>query len=323
MECQHCKKTLSSLSNLKVHQMTAKYCLKLQNITDHVSDTIKYKCSYCNAIFNLKYNLSSHKKICKSDITLNPLYEEIRQTNEQQVEEINKLRQTNEQQVEEITKLRQTNEQQVEEITKLRQTDNQQVEEIRDLKTSIKLLQQNLEIITNEKEKLQDKSEITITNINITKIVNNFLENAKPVTVDYIKQCAEEQLTLELYKKGLLGYASFACDILKDQIVSTDLSRGIIKYKDENGLIKTNIGHGELVTSIFKGVEDRTNILAIENRNFYMDLGFDQYEIKECGDIPKQVKDASNGIECQESRNFVKKLNECIQKGRLVNITSE
>ena len=49
MECQFCKKIFSNKSNLRNHQATAKYCLKLQG---RKNEENKFKCNDC-------------KKICK------------------------------------------------------------------------------------------------------------------------------------------------------------------------------------------------------------------------------------------------------------------
>jgi len=61
MECEFCKKILSSLSSLNNHKLTAKYCLKIQNKTV----TEKFKCTYCDKNFTAKNTLISHTKICK------------------------------------------------------------------------------------------------------------------------------------------------------------------------------------------------------------------------------------------------------------------
>ena len=70
-KCEYCDKILSSGSNLKIHQTTAKYCLeKRKNISIK-----EYKCC-CTKIFNTKTNFERHKEICKVYIIL-PYDEEI------------------------------------------------------------------------------------------------------------------------------------------------------------------------------------------------------------------------------------------------------
>ena len=63
MECEFCNKNFSSKSNLKTHQIKAKFCLKLQNITP---DSM-FKCSICEKGFNVKSSYDRHQSICKSN----------------------------------------------------------------------------------------------------------------------------------------------------------------------------------------------------------------------------------------------------------------
>ena len=56
MECQYCKKVLSSKTNLKIHQTKAKYCLKIQG----VKPTILFVCKYCDEEFVHKNVYCTH-----------------------------------------------------------------------------------------------------------------------------------------------------------------------------------------------------------------------------------------------------------------------
>ena len=59
MNCEYCGASLKTLSSLKLHQKTAKYCLSQQNIT-----TIEeHSCRSCNKKFNRKSCLDNHLKI--------------------------------------------------------------------------------------------------------------------------------------------------------------------------------------------------------------------------------------------------------------------
>jgi hypothetical protein len=61
MECDFCKKNLSSLSALKYHQKTAKYCLTMQGRTSGGN----FDCNYCDRKFNTKQHLTTHYISCK------------------------------------------------------------------------------------------------------------------------------------------------------------------------------------------------------------------------------------------------------------------
>ena len=64
MECEHCKKTFSTKSSLKVHKTTAKYCLRLQG-----REILKgyYICEICGKDFNVKFHLQNHILICQKN----------------------------------------------------------------------------------------------------------------------------------------------------------------------------------------------------------------------------------------------------------------
>ena len=63
MQCEYCQKILSTLSTLKHHQKTVKYCLAKQD-----KEPIKeHACSFCGVGFAVKSSLNSHLRICKSN----------------------------------------------------------------------------------------------------------------------------------------------------------------------------------------------------------------------------------------------------------------
>ena len=63
MQCEYCEKVLSTLSSLKHHQKTAKFCLAKQN----KEPTKEYICSFCGTAFAVKSTLNSHLRICKAN----------------------------------------------------------------------------------------------------------------------------------------------------------------------------------------------------------------------------------------------------------------
>jgi hypothetical protein len=84
LECKYCKNIFSTKSNLKLHQKTAKYCLKMRN------EVVKeYKCESCDKSFSVVSSLNRHQQFCKSNSIVNRLSEE----NLEYEKEINKLRQ--------------------------------------------------------------------------------------------------------------------------------------------------------------------------------------------------------------------------------------
>jgi hypothetical protein len=63
MNCEYCGASLKTLSSLKLHQKTAKYCLSQQNNTN----IEEYSCTACSKKFNRKSSLDNHLKICKEN----------------------------------------------------------------------------------------------------------------------------------------------------------------------------------------------------------------------------------------------------------------
>jgi hypothetical protein len=58
MDCEYCKNTFKTASNLKLHQNKVKYCLKIQG-----KDSIQTKvCILCNKKFSRKHHLDSHNE---------------------------------------------------------------------------------------------------------------------------------------------------------------------------------------------------------------------------------------------------------------------
>ena len=62
MECQYCKKTLSSSYTLKIHQNKAKSCLKIQGKPNKGNFICK-----CSRSFTHKHHLLEHQTICASN----------------------------------------------------------------------------------------------------------------------------------------------------------------------------------------------------------------------------------------------------------------
>jgi len=80
MECQYCKKVLSSKSALKFHQTRTRYCLKIQGKQDIKGEFI---CELCGKDFQTKSHLNSHSNICEKNMPNNKkLIEQVRILNE-------------------------------------------------------------------------------------------------------------------------------------------------------------------------------------------------------------------------------------------------
>ena len=61
MDCDFCKKTFASKSNLYTHQKTAKFCLKIQGKDNEKN----FDCKYCDKVLTQRSSLEDHLSICK------------------------------------------------------------------------------------------------------------------------------------------------------------------------------------------------------------------------------------------------------------------
>ena len=79
--CSYCNKKFSSKSNLKNHNLKAKYCLKKRNETQNNN----YNCEGCLKKFTSKQNLDNHNIKCSYILIKNQKFEEIKEYYEKQL----------------------------------------------------------------------------------------------------------------------------------------------------------------------------------------------------------------------------------------------
>lgn len=72
MNCEYCKKTLTTKSNLNYHQKTNKSCISIQEGNNSNIKILLLSCDFCKESF-AKKNLSRHLEVCK----IKPLMERI------------------------------------------------------------------------------------------------------------------------------------------------------------------------------------------------------------------------------------------------------
>lgn len=62
MKCQYCQNNFVNNSSLKLHQKSAKYCLKMRN------KSVSYLCKFCDTTYTSEQNLNKHYKVCSNKI---------------------------------------------------------------------------------------------------------------------------------------------------------------------------------------------------------------------------------------------------------------
>ena len=228
MQCEYCEKVLSTLSSLKNHQKTVKYCLSKQNkqlIKEHI-------CCFCDTVFAVKSSLNNHLRICKSNT---PLVQEKLQL----LEEKNRV---------------------IAEKDKFIDQQKIIIKEFQhEQRLQIKDLQDRLQFMA---EKAIDKPS-TINQHTTTQIINNLL----PITIEHLNDQVQ-YLTIDHVKHGAVGYAKYALEHpLKDRLVCTDTSRKKGKYKDSDGNIVSDPEMTTITKKLFLAIKDRNSELITEYAN--------------------------------------------------------
>ena len=263
LECNFCKKTFSTKSNLLNHQKKAKYCLKIQkqmDISNNESVEINFKCEYCQRSFSTKRVLNNHKNVCLE------YYKYLVQNNSNNNE----------------SKL----------IEKDEIIENQK-EDISNLEKKVIELEAKLEIYKEQGEKSfevveqiakQPKQQVN-NNQKIT--INTPLDLSSSTVYEAIQNgFNHDHLTL-----GQKGVAQFAYNnILKDEkgklmYICTDPSRQIFQYKNEEGKIQKDVRATKLTRAIldasikqtshkiaWDNMKDGDNEIFMAYTNHYQDI---------------------------------------------------
>jgi hypothetical protein len=212
MDCEYCKKKLSSLSSLNYHKKNTKSCLKLQGVTFDK----KVNCEFCNIVLSSKISLQRHVKICKYK------YKNIEYDLHDALKKIEMLNSI---------------------ISELRSDKNELLTDYKDL------------AITAVKRPTSTK------NVHI----NNYIKNMSPLLDSDIKKTIP-MLTLEHHVKGAEGYAQYALEFpFKNKIVTVDIARNKIKYKNEEGDIIEDVGFKKMMTKLCSALKDRSFNLSQEH----------------------------------------------------------
>ena len=207
-ECQYCKKTLSTKSNLKLHQKTTSSCLDIQKSLSIDIISLKVACEYCNETFT-KPSLSRHLLTCKVKPS----------------KESNELVQAKQ----EIATLK-------EELSTIKAQ----------LFGVYKELAERNQATIEELAK-QPKTQHIKNTINKVSIKNDYIQNMPPLCLDEdtISKRINQGFTIDDFNNGVKGVARVICEevaigedkdgMIRSAIGCTDSSRKIFSYTTENG----------------------------------------------------------------------------------------
>ena len=242
MECEFCKKNLSSLSNLNYHKKTNKSCLKIQlhekNNKEQI-ETLLISCEFCHKLFT-SHKLKIHLKTCKhKNISLI----------EKKDDEIKSLNH-------EIKSL----------IDRVKMSSDRIIE----LETANKIFSKDHDEII--KIAANKPNNITTTNNNILNNTNantNANTNFNFNDPEKVKLMIDSKLTKNHIVNGQKGVAQFACDtILKDDdgnmnYFCTDTSRGMFRFQNAKGEFEKDVKAKKLTSMLIDaGIKNKSKDLA-------------------------------------------------------------
>ena len=105
--CEFCNKEFTSISNLRFHQKSAKFCLKIQKENNNFKNIINekiFKCEFCDKTFTQNCMLKTHSLTCKikKEQTLDEIKEQVIKLKEEKEKEIRELKEEKEKEIREL-----------------------------------------------------------------------------------------------------------------------------------------------------------------------------------------------------------------------------
>ena len=241
MDCEYCKKTLSSKSNLKYHQKNNKSCLSIQRTeNDDDIEISLVNCEFCDHSFSVS-NLTKHLPKCK----IKPIIERLIYEKDLEIERL-------------------TSEKDLE-IKRLKSEKDLEIESLKNENSKLKFQIVSLKAENNifgkdHKEIVKLAKQPKTTKNNIT-IGNNILNEKEKV-----KDIIDTKLDRFDIAAGQKGIAQFAArNLLKNEegllnYICTDPSRFIFNVVNKNGDIEKDVKATKLTNLLFEsGLKNKTH----------------------------------------------------------------
>uniref|UniRef100_A0A6C0KI56 C2H2-type domain-containing protein n=1 Tax=viral metagenome TaxID=1070528 RepID=A0A6C0KI56_9ZZZZ len=263
MECNFCKKTLSTKINLATHQKTAKYCLVLQGKTNTT-----FQCEHCNKFFTSNQTLTDHiSHTCKKHKKKS--YSEIQFENATYIKTINEKDAT-------IIKLTHDKDAVISKLTHDKDAVISKLTQDKDAVIS-KLTQDKDAVIAKLEEKIDSlqKAIIEIASQPKTTHNNHNSNNSSNVTINnrfdiyntkQIGDVLQKYLTKDVVARGQEGVAIMIGEYLlkgpngEPLYECTDVARQKFEFINVDGNVETDPKATKLIRSINKsGLCEKTN----------------------------------------------------------------
>ena len=279
IDCKYCSNKFRNNSSLNNHQKTAKYCLKLRDITIK-----EYKCDSCNKLFTTLTNLNRHHKTCKVSDVLSNLQDDLETTDK---------------------KLELVTRQMEDYKDKCLNYESEMLDMKREHKREIQILQDKLENVAIQAARRPTQT----TNYNNRNQINTIIQNMSPLTDEHFKDTAKH-LTIEHLKRGVKGYVEYALNYpLKNKVLCVDYARRKIKYKDTDGKVQTDPEMTRLSQKFFESIADKNRKLAydcVQELSDDMDSVDKMKIMADMGQLMVDVNQSARGSKSDFTHDFVK-----------------
>jgi len=269
MDCEFCKKTFSTKSNLSAHQKSAVYCLELQG-----KENKNFVCEHCSKTFTLHKTLNEHILICKEKQkkekeSIDNYYKDLTkklekyQGIEKRLDEKNKEnKQLKEKLQEKDAYIQEKLAEKNEYISKL----EAKLEKMEaKLEAKLEKLESTVTTIALEAKTVSAKpvtTNNTTNHITVTTNTNNFLNLSK----EHVNKVLKDNMDYNVVYAGQAGLATFVVEkILTDSdgklmYYCVDPSRQMFEFTGENGEKIRDLKAEKLIQSLLKGDVIRTGL---------------------------------------------------------------
>ena len=228
MECDFCKRTFSSKSNLLNHQKTTKYCIEMQG-----KQPTYFECEYCNKKFTSHQNQIEHA--CKE--------REKENNNKQQKEFENNIKTKYELKIQELEYLISNRDERIKGFESIINEKNEYI-----AKLEVRL----------------DKFETTVVNLaaepktTTTKTTNNVVVNNNTLNLsqEHVTKVLDEHFTKEVAAGGQKGLAKMVREKMltgpdgKPTYVCVDSSRQTFEFTNNDGDVERDVKAKKLTKAL-------------------------------------------------------------------------
>ena len=257
MDCEFCKKTFSTKSNLTAHQKSAVYCLELQG-----KENKNFVCEHCSKTFTLHKTLNEHILICKEKQkkekeSVDNYYKDLTKKLEKYQGIEKRLDEKNKENKQLKEKLQEKNDY----ISKL----EAKLEKMEaKLESKLEKLESTVTTIALEAKTVSAKPVTTNNTTNHITVTNN--TNVLNLSQEHVKKVLKDNIDYNVVYAGQAGLATLVVEKMltdsdgKLMYHCVDPSRQMFEFTGENGEKVRDLKAEKLIQSLLKGDVIRTGL---------------------------------------------------------------